>query len=319
MFNYQDFCIAILITIIPVFIFKYRKLEINDSKMKIIYSGIWMVIASVLSYIASKSMNGKVVLETLLPTCIISSIIDYFIIDDKINLPKAGLAILILIGFFFSSLIQLPIMFILGLTRENISANANANTEVFLAIVSDLFLLVILIAIYFEDLKKDFLVFKKKYNEYLDTSFKYYFIGLLVMALSNVLINTLTPSNIASNEESVQAMIKASPFLTLICTGILAPFVEELIFRKSFRDAFNSKALFIVVSSLVFGGLHVILTLKHLYELLYLIPYCSLGVAFCYSYVKTNNIFTTISLHAIHNTVITVMSIVSYLCMVMFI
>ena len=243
------------------------------------------------------------------------SIANYFIIDDKINLRNAFFVILILTGFLLSSAIQIPIVLLLGITKETMTLN----TQVALTLVSDLFILVVLVLIYLDDLKKDFLDFKKNYNEYLDTSFKYYFIGIIVMALSNVLIKALTPSNIAGNEESVQAMIKASPYLTLICTGILAPFVEELVFRKSFRDAFNSKILFVIVSSLIFGGLHVVLSFEHTYELLYLIPYCSLAVAFGYSYVKTDNIFTTISLHAIHNTVITVISIVSYLSLVMFI
>lgn len=305
-FSYENFYIAVLITMIPVFIIKHKNINLQ-TKEKTIYSCIWMIISIILSGFLLILIKEKLYFETLIPTCISFSIINYLILDNKINLKKTGLSLLLLAGFFLTPLFQKIPIALFGITKENYTLN----TQVILTLFSDACFLAILIFIYFKDLKKDFKIFRKKYNELLDSNFKYYFIGLVAMVLSNILINTLSPSNISGNEESVQNMIKASPYLTLLCTGILAPFIEEIIFRKSFKDAFNSKFLFIFVSSIVFGGLHVVLSMKNAYELLYLLPYCSLAFPFAIIYTKSDNIFTTITIHSLHNTVITIVSIVS--------
>ena len=131
------------------------------------------------------------------------------------------------------------------------------------------------------------------------------------MVISNLIINLFIPGAEAGNENSVQEVIKAAPFLSLICVGFLAPIIEEFTFRKAFKDFLPNKWWFIFISAIVFGGLHVILSLSSILDLVYLIPYCSLGFSFAFMYVKTNNIFTSISLHMFHNTVLTILSIVS--------
>lgn len=306
-FSYENFYIAILITMLPVFIIKYKNIELKKVKERINFSIIWMLISLVISGTFLYFIKEKIYFETLIPTCTGFSILNYLILDDKINFKKAGLSILILFGFFLAPLLQKIPITLFGITKDNYTLN----TQVCLTLFSDTCFLIFLVIVYFKDLKKDFIVFKKKYNELLDSSFKYYFIGLVIMAISNLIVNTLTSSNMAGNEESVQNMIKTSPYLTLICTGILAPFIEEIVFRKSFKDAFNSKFLFIFVSSIVFGGLHVVFSMKSAYDLLYLLPYCSLAFPFAIIYTKSDNIFTTITIHSLHNTIITIVSIIS--------
>lgn len=161
--------------------------------------------------------------------------------------------------------------------------------------------LIIIIACYFKTLKKDFKPFFKNFLKNFEESFKYYIIGLLIMIVSNLII-TATIGGLAENEEIVRKSIDLAPILMLIEVSIYAPIAEELLFRKSIRDLFKNKWLYILVSGFIFGGLHVI-GCKNLIEYLYLIPYCSLGFAFSYIYAKTDNIYSTITLHAMHNTV----------------
>ena len=110
-------------------------------------------------------------------------------------------------------------------------------------------------------------------------------------------------------EEAVQEIIKASGFITILTIGILAPIVEELVFRKAFKEAINNKYAFIIASGFVFGGLHVFLSLTSVWDLFYLIPYCSLGIAFSSMYAKTDNIYTSIIMHSFHNTVFSLLSV----------
>ena len=84
-------------------------------------------------------------------------------------------------------------------------------------------------------------------------------------------------------------------------TVIYAPLTEELAFRKSIRDIINNKWIYVLVSGLVFGMLHISSYMNNWTDLVYLIPYSSLGVAFALLYYKTDNIFSSITMHAIHN------------------
>ena len=76
---------------------------------------------------------------------------------------------------------------------------------------------------------------------------------------------------------------------------------EELIFRKSIRDISKNKWFYVITSGFVFGGLHVLSSITSVVDLLYLIPYCSLGFAFALLYTRTNNIFSSMTIHAFHN------------------
>ena len=100
---------------------------------------------------------------------------------------------------------------------------------------------------------------------------------------------------------AVREMLNLSPLYMTFQILIYAPLTEELIFRKSIRDIFNNKIIYAIISGIIFGGLHAITSITNLTSLLYLIPYCSLGIVFGLLYAKTDNIFSTITAHIFHN------------------
>ncbi len=228
---------------------------------------------------------------------------------DKLN-KKDILSLLkffgIFILFLFSSLLQLIIVPFLHYDIEHLTARQNLILSAF----SDAVLLIILALVYHKTLINDIKKIKKNFNRDIETGIKYWIVGLVVMMVSNVIIGLFTKAQ-AVNEESVQELIHSSKYLSLFTVGIMAPIIEELVFRKSFRDIFKNNAIFIFASGLIFGGLHVVLSLSSWWDFLYIIPYSSLGIAFAYMYVKTDNIYTSIFIHMIHNTALTILSIVS--------
>lgn len=162
--------------------------------------------------------------------------------------------------------------------------------------------LTVFIILFKNTLFKD--LFKIKKND-LDIGFKAWTIGLLVMIASNFLI-TLLGGELAVNEEMNRQLIDSYLPYSVIAMCINAPIVEELIFRKSIRNIFRNKYLFIIISGLLFGTLHIlseILSMSSLINLLYVIPYSALGISFAYMYYKTDNIWTSIIFHAIHNSI----------------
>lgn len=213
--------------------------------------------------------------------------------------------ILCLVLFFFIDLvIYIPINIF------NIDPNwCSARTVYSLNLLSELSLMIILVFMYKNDLKRDFIDYKNNLLNYADTGFKCYIVGVIVMFISNLLIMVFSPVKMANNETSVRSIISNAPIIAFILTTFLAPFVEETIFRKSFGDAIKNKIVYVLVSGLVFGSLHVLSSVTSWYDYLYIIPYSSLGIAFAISYAKTNNIFTSMTYHLLHNGVLTLLSI----------
>ncbi|MCI8568067.1 MAG: hypothetical protein HFG48_01965, partial [Bacilli bacterium] len=117
-FSYENFYIAVLITMIPVFIIKHKNINLQ-TKEKTIYSCIWMIISIILSGFLLILIKEKLYFETLIPTCISFSIINYLILDNKINLKKTGLSLLLLAGFFLTPLFQKIPIALFGITKEN--------------------------------------------------------------------------------------------------------------------------------------------------------------------------------------------------------
>ena len=182
-------------------------------------------------------------------------------------------------------------------------------TAVVLSTFSSIVTFFILFLMYRKDLKKDFKDFWKNKENYMDTGIRCWIIGLLIMFASNIILNYLLKAGGAANEKAVQTMIKTLPILMIIDAGFIAPFNEEIVFRKTLKDIFKNKWLFIILSFLLFGGVHVISSAKTILDYLYIIPYGALGAAFAYSYYKTNNLFTSITLHMFHNIILILISI----------
>ena len=125
---------------------------------------------------------------------------------------------------------------------------------------------------------------------------------MIIMMISNIIISLFT-NNLAANEQAVREMIDKYPLYMAFQVMLYAPISEEIIFRKSIDKIFKNKYLYIFISGLIFGGLHVISSITSLVDCLYLLPYCSLGFVFALLYKNTNNnIFSTITAHAFHNT-----------------
>ena len=75
----------------------------------------------------------------------------------------------------------------------------------------------------------------------------------------------------------------------------------------------KNKHLFSIITGTIFGFIHIItsLSLKNPLNILLLVPYSAMGVALGYSYKETDNIFTSLSMHMIHNFISVLILIIS--------
>ena len=176
-------------------------------------------------------------------------------------------------------------------------------------LLCDIGYMIIVFTLYKDSIIKDFKNYFKKFGSNFETSFKYYLVGLLLMVVSNLIIVFFFSKAQANNEEAVRSLIDKFPLYMIFSVSIYAPFIEEIIFRKSIKDVVLSfgnnkitKYLYIIISGLIFGFLHVIGISGSIWDYLFIIPYLSLGSAFAALYYKTDNIFSSIMMHSLHNT-----------------
>lgn len=218
--------------------------------------------------------------------------------------PVINLTIVLLIFYCSALFILIPI----GLFNIDLKTCSDAvyNT---LRVIPNIGQAILLILLYRKTLRNDFKDFRKNFGNYSDIALKYWILGFLGMMVSNFIINIYSPVEMAANEQGVREIISAVPLVSLFSICLMAPIAEELTFRKSFKDCFSGKWTFILISGIVFGFLHVIGSFGSLYELLYIIPYSALGIAFACAYHKTNNIFASIFIHCMHNTILVLLNI----------
>ena len=126
------------------------------------------------------------------------------------------------------------------------------------------------------------------------------------MLISNVILIYFT-GEIPNNQSIINEYpILISAFLAII----IAPVTEELMFRGFLKKLIKNDFLFILISSLVFGGLH-ILVADSVKQCLFIIPYSILGFALALNYVKTKNIASNIFLHSSWNSIVIIIMILT--------
>ena len=209
----------------------------------------------------------------------------------------------LIFGIILFIFLTFEIIFLfLGYDFNNLSYN---NT--LLMIYTKYFVFVFFFLIYYHQYLKDkWLDFKLNFKKYAKIAFKDWFTGLIIMYTTNIIIMRIIGTT-GQNEEAVQNIIHYTPLIAFTLTTLFAPFIEEMIFRKTLQDCFHNQTLFMLSSGFIFGLIHVLggTTLEYLL----IIPYGALGVMFAHTLNKTNNIYATIMVHAIHNGALTLLSV----------
>ena len=213
--------------------------------------------------------------------------------------------ILLLLGMVLFPYIPMVLLKIINVDYNNF----NMTLKTLYMLFCDIGYMLILFLIYKDKLTNDFKKYIKNFSSNFETSFKYYFIGALIMVISNLIITLFFSNATAGNEEAVRSLIDQLPLYMIFSVSLYAPFTEELIFRHSIKNVFKnnkknkiSKYIYIFTSGFIFAALHIIGQATSYIDYLYLIPYMSLGIAFAALYQKTDNIASSIIAHSLHNT-----------------
>lgn len=169
-------------------------------------------------------------------------------------------------------------------------------------IVEYIVIFTIMFMLFRKQLFHDFKIFKEYFREYNSLVVKTWLKALVTIGIIGIIIQLVTNIDNATNQENLNKMFNDLPILVAILSMVYAPIVEELMFRGVFRKFLNKKYLFILISGISFGALHVIDDFQSIGELLYIFVYSTLGIYLASVYYKTNNICTNIYFHFFQNT-----------------
>ena len=91
----------------------------------------------------------------------------------------------------------------------------------------------------------------------------------------------------------------------MIDISILAPLVEEIVFRKTINTIINNKWIGAIISGILFGMAHIMVNLTsntfNVTDLLYILPYAALGINFYLMDCEVKSTFGSIVIHGMHN------------------
>ena len=212
------------------------------------------------------------------------------------NLKQALKGLMVYIFYIFMLFAQaLPFQIL------NIDLNSISNTiKMIYTFIYELFILAVIVFIYYKDIKKNIVDLKNNHKKYFSENFKYWLLALGFTYIANIILFVIS-GGISTNEEAVRSVFEVNPLYMFFSALIFAPVVEELVFRHSFRKIFKTDFIYIIISGITFGLLHVVSSATTFVEFLYFIPYSIPGMAFAYMVFKTKNVLVPINFHMFHN------------------
>lgn len=216
--------------------------------------------------------------------------------EKLINIIK----FVIILVFFFT----LSSLLVIGIKGMGL-AIIDYKDIVVISSATEVLLSVLIFSLYGTDLIKDKTILKD--NDIVKKIIKYFCMFWVIKILSSLVMAALCAVggfdiNISENQETINLYTTSAPILMLLTSSITTPFVEEGIFRLGISKIIKNKHLFIIISGLVFGFLHIFPTdLNIIYALISSIPYVTMGMVLAYIYKKEDNIYYSIILHGLNN------------------
>ncbi len=262
--------------------------HLKENKIKVIIASIWLflepIIPGIFGFVFLSSIGDKKTNKLPLMK------------DEKQNAPTVIKAVIAVLAFIFITFV---------LPRFSFMSKVPSYVLYLVILLSVLLL-------YHKELWRSFKIFVSNFKVYLPFIIKRYLIMLGVMLVVAIPIVFINNGQTSTNQALINAMFKKIPVATLVLSTIYAPFVEESVFRLSLSKLFTNKTLFVVISGVLFGSLHVIDKFTSYADFLYVFQYSALGMCLAKAYADSKNIFVSMSMHFIQNFLAAVLVLLLY-------
>ena len=217
---------------------------------------------------------------------------------DQLQQGYSGLLLAIGFSVLYFLVIPLILVEILKLVVGPISeAQLGFYTILIQVIAGGVFLLVVIVALPW---MKWFPSWKKPGIQW-DRIVRYFFIMLMFNLLWAVLYELLGITSTSGNQELIGSLVMDSPVLMGIAIVLLAPLIEEILFRYFIFGFFSRYKVWIavLVSSLAFGLIHVIDGFAD--NWMFTFQYATMGAVMAWSYIHHKRLAYPIALHGLNN------------------
>lgn len=219
-------------------------------------------------------------------------------IIPKERLKNLGMAILIIILFFVWPYFSSSIIHLFPFSETS---------QLYLRFFSSFVFMFLLIALYYDDLRKDLLKYKKNMKSYLKTGFLSLLIGIVGMVLLNFIIYVvLFPNLEMMSDLALVEGFQTNAFLYFLMTFLYYPITEELVFKKSLKNIFISKWTFTLVTAFINVFFTIAFSAQNFLSYVGILPLLVLNASFSYAYYKTDNLLVGISMRILYNLIPTI-------------
>jgi len=160
-----------------------------------------------------------------------------------------------------------------------------------------------------KEILSDLKVFKKNFKTYMA-----YIVPKMGIFIIIYFIVAIVLQFVVKDFPTNQNVLNEMPLWQSAALALLyAPIVEETFFRGFLRRGIRNKKIFVIVSALLFGLIHMMAIEENILVYLYSIVYIMLGYFFARTYAKTENIVSNMMLHFLWNLI----SVISMILMVL--
>lgn len=147
-------------------------------------------------------------------------------------------------------------------------------------------IVVVALLLFLPELKRDVPVFCENFGTYCRFFFPKFGIFFVIYYAVALALTLITQAPAANQELLSQVSLPILAFSALA----YAPVVEEVIYRGFLRRWIPNGTVFIIVSALIFGAIHMLHPGQTAMQYLYIIEYVMLGGFLAWLYVKSDNI-----------------------------
>ncbi len=179
--------------------------------------------------------------------------------------------------------------------------NIHGDLSLYIRLFANFLLMFMIIAIYFNSIKEDFYKLKKNMKKLYLKGAKIFLIGIVLYTIVTALIVVVVPSLTNDNANSLLNIFDKTPILLLISTVFYYPIIEELVFKKTFKDFIKGKWPFIIITAIINGSFEIMLSYTTTVNLINIIPAIVFYGVLSYVYYETDNVLVSISYRMLYN------------------
>lgn len=147
-------------------------------------------------------------------------------------------------------------------------------------------IVVVTLLLFLPELKRDVPVFFGNFGTYCRYFFPKFGVFFLCYYAVALTLTIVVQAPAANQDLLMDVSLPLLAFTALI----YAPIVEETIYRGFLRRVIGDDTFFIIVSAMIFGGIHMLHPGQTMAQYLYIIEYAMLGGFLAWLYVKSDNI-----------------------------